>query len=89
MNLKADYKRLYQLWLKEFEQIALTRLTQEDFNYFSKTVNYTKKFELEDKQEVKLQLFFEETSFRHFVPILFLKNSRVKNIKCGFNTSGD
>jgi hypothetical protein len=56
MNLKADYKRLYQHWLKEFEQPALTRLSQEDFNYFSKIVNNIKKFELEDKQKVKLQL---------------------------------
>ena len=46
MNLKADFKRLYQHWLKEFEQITLTRLTQEDFNYFSKSVNYIKKFDI-------------------------------------------
>ncbi len=78
MNLKADYKRLYQHWLKEFEQSALTRLTQEDFNYFSKTVNYIKKFELEDKQKVKIQLL---NSYKENFNFLFTDFLKVRELK--------
>jgi len=78
MNLKADFKRLYQHWLKEFEQITLTRLTQEDFNYFSKSVNYIKKFELEDKQKVKLQLL---NSYKENFNFLFTDFLKIRELK--------
>lgn len=78
MNLKADYKRLYQHWLKEFEQPTLTRLTQEDFNYFSKTFNYFKKFELEDKQKVKLQLL---NSYKENFNFLFTDFLKIRELK--------
>lgn len=78
MNLKADYKRLYQHWLKEFEQSTLTRLTQEDFNYFSKTFNYFKKFELEDKQKVKLQLL---NSYKENFNFLFTDFLKIRELK--------
>ncbi|MBA7499910.1 hypothetical protein ES704_02661 [subsurface metagenome] len=78
MNLKADYKRLYQHWLKEFEQSALTRLTQEHFNYFSKIVNYIKKFELEDKQKVKLQLL---NSYKENFNFLFSDFLKIRELK--------
>jgi len=78
MNLKADYKRLYQHWLKEFEQSTLTHLTQEDFNYFSKTFNYFKKFELEDKQKVKLQLL---NSYKENFNFLFTDFLKIRELK--------
>jgi DNA replication initiation complex subunit (GINS family) len=78
MNLKADYKRLYQYWLKEFEQTALARLTQEDFNYFSKIVNHIKKFELEDKQKVKLQLL---NSYKDNFNFLFTDFLKIRELK--------
>ncbi len=78
MNLKADYKRLYQHWLKEFEQPTLTHLTQEDFSYFSKTFNYFKKFELEDKQEVKLQLL---DSYKENFNFLFTDFLKIRELK--------
>jgi len=78
MNLKAEYKRLYQHWLKEFEQTALTRLSQEVFNHFSKTVNYIKKFELEDKQKIKLQLLNSYEKNFNFLFSDFLKMRELK-----------
>jgi len=78
MNLKADYKRLYQHWFKEYEQTALTRLTQEDFNYFSKTFNYFKKFELEDKQKVKLQLL---NSYKENFIFLYTDFLKIRELK--------
>jgi len=78
MNLKADYKRLYRHWLKEIEQTALTRLTQEDFNYFSKIINYIKRFELEDKQKVKLQLL---NSYKENFNFLFSDFLKIRELK--------
>jgi len=78
MNLKADYKRLYQHWLKEFEQTALVHLTQEDFNYFSKIVNHIKNLELEDKQKVKLQLLNSYIENFNFLFTDFLKIRELK-----------
>ena len=78
MNLKADYKRLYQHWLKEFEQTALTRLTQENFNYFSNVVSHIKKFELEDKQKVKIQLL---KSYKENLNFLFTDFLKIRELK--------
>jgi len=40
MDLKKDYDKLYQHWLKEFEQSELTQLTQELFDEYKKNSNY-------------------------------------------------
>jgi len=78
MNLKPDYKRLYQHWLKEFEQTALAHLSQEDFNYFSKIVNHIKNLELEDKQKVKLQLL---NSYKENFNFLFTDFLKIRELK--------
>ena len=78
MNLNTYYKRLYQHWLKEFEQPTLTRLSQEDFNYFSKIINYIKKFEVEDKQKVKLQLL---NSYKENFKFLFSDFLKIRELK--------
>jgi len=56
MNLKTDYQNLYEHWLKEFEQSELTPLTQENFDYYKKSVDYIAKFELESRQNIENQL---------------------------------
>jgi len=88
MNLKPDYKRLYQHWLKEFKQIALTRLSQEDFNYFSKIVNHIKRFELEDKQKVKLQLLNSYQENFNFLFTDFLKIRELKLLNAALTLQG-
>jgi len=88
MNLKLDYKRLYQHWLKEFEQTALTRLTQEDFNYFSKIVNHIKKFELGNKQKVKLQLLNSYKENLNFLFTDFLKIRELKLLNAALTLQG-
>lgn len=56
MNLKTDYQKLYQHWLEEFEKSELSPLTQENFDYYRKTVDYIANFELEGKQNIEVQL---------------------------------
>jgi DNA replication initiation complex subunit (GINS family) len=88
MNLKPDYKRLYQHWLKEFEQTALAHLSQEDFNYFSKIVNHIKNLELEDKQKVKLQLLNSYKENLNFLFTDFLKIRELKLLNAALTLQG-
>jgi DNA replication initiation complex subunit (GINS family) len=78
MNLKTDYQNLYQHWLKEFEKSELTPLTQEDFEYYRKNVEYITKFELESKQNVEIQLL---ESYKYGFKYLFNDYLKIREIK--------
>ena len=78
MNLKTDYQNLYQHWLKEFEQSDLTPLTQENFDYFRKNIDYINKFELEGGQNIENQLL---KSYKHGFKYLFNDLLKIREIK--------
>jgi DNA replication initiation complex subunit (GINS family) len=78
MNLKTDYQNLYQHWLKEFEKSELTPLTQENFDYYKKTLDYITKFELDGKQEVEIQLL---DSYKHGFQFLFNDFLKIREVK--------
>ncbi len=78
MNLKTDYQKLYQHWLKEFEQSELTPLTQENFDYFRKSVDYITKFELEGRQKVENQLL---KSYKYGFKYLFNDFLKIREVK--------
>jgi DNA replication initiation complex subunit (GINS family) len=78
MNLKSDYQKLYQHWLKEFEQSELTPLTQESFDYYRKNVDYITKFELEGKQNIEIQLL---KSYKYGFKYLFNDFLKIREVK--------
>jgi len=78
MNLKTDYQNLYEHWLKEFEQSELTPLTQENFEYYRKRVDYITKFELESKQNVEIQLL---KSYKLGFKYLFNDFLKIREVK--------
>jgi len=78
MNLKTDYQKLYQHWLKEFEQSELTPLTQERFDYYRKSVDYITKFELEGKQNIEIQLL---KSYKYGFKYLFNDFLKIREVK--------
>ena len=78
MNLKTDYQKLYQHWLKEFEQSELTPLTQESFDYYRKNVDYITKFELEGKQNIEIQLL---KSYKYGFKYLFNDFLKIREVK--------
>lgn len=78
MNLKTDYQKLYQHWLKEFEKSGLTPLTQENYDYYKKTVDYITKFELEGKQNVEIQLL---NSYKDGFKYLFNDFLKMREVK--------
>ncbi len=53
MDLKEDYKKLYQQWYKEFKQIKLTELNQDIFNYYKKALNSINEYKEENSNELK------------------------------------
>ena len=78
MNLKTDYQNLYQHWLKEFEQSDLTPLSQENFDYYRKSVDYITKFELEGKRNVEIQLL---KSYKYGFKYLFNDFLKIREVK--------
>ncbi len=78
MNLKSDYQKLYQHWIKEFEKSELTPLTQENFDYYRKTVDYIAKFELEGKQDIEIQLL---NSYKAGFKYLFNDFLKIREVK--------
>ena len=53
MDLKEDYKKLYQQWYKEFKQIKLTELNQDLFNYYKKALNSINEYKEDNSNELK------------------------------------
>lgn len=78
MNLKADYQNLYQHWLKEFEKSELTPLTQENFDYYRKSVDFITKFDLEGKHHIEKQLLH---SYKYGFKYLFNDFLKIREVK--------
>lgn len=53
MDLKEDYKKLYQQWYKEFKQIKLTELNQDIFNYYKKALNSINEYKEDNSNKLK------------------------------------
>jgi DNA replication initiation complex subunit (GINS family) len=78
MDLKKDYDKLYQHWLKEFEQPELTHLTQEIFDNYKKSISYITKYQIEEKPVVELSLF---NSYKERFTYLFNDFLKIREVK--------
>ncbi|MBY8978903.1 MAG: hypothetical protein KGD72_00800 [Candidatus Lokiarchaeota archaeon] len=78
MDLKKDYDKLYQHWLKEFEQPELTHLTQEIFDNYKKSLNYITQYQIEEKPKVEISLFI---SYKKRFTYLFNDFLKVREVK--------
>ena len=78
MDLKKDYDKLYQHWLKEFEQPELTQLTQEIFDNYKFFFNYITQYQIEEKPKVELSLF---TSYKKGFTYLFNDFLKIREVK--------
>jgi len=78
MDLKKDYDKLYQHWLKEFEQSELTQLTQELFDEYKKNSNSIAQYQIEEKPEVEFSLF---NSYKEQFTYLFNDFLKIREIK--------
>lgn len=78
MDLEKDYNKLYQHWLKEFEQVELTSFSQEDFNNYKKILANIKAFEIDKADNIKLQLY---ESYKKNIDFLFNDLLKIREIK--------
>ncbi len=78
MDLKKDYEKLYQHWLREFQQTELTNLNQEIFNIYKKILNYVNNHK-EDKNYVLKFKVFE--SYKQNLNYLFDDLLKIREIK--------
>lgn len=80
MDLKKDYKKLYQQWHKEFKQIELTELNQDLFNYYKKTLNFIDEYKEDNSNELKDLILNSYKENFNFLFDDFLKLREVKII---------
>jgi len=78
MDLKKDYDKLYQHWLKEFEQPELTHLTQEIFDNYKKSLSHITQYQIEEKPKVEISLF---TSYKKRFTYLFNDFLKIREVK--------
>jgi DNA replication initiation complex subunit (GINS family) len=78
MDLKKDYNRLYQHWLREFERTELTPFTEGIFQAYKKSFNTISNYKLDDKDEIKVQLI---ESYKHNFEFLFNDFLKIREIK--------
>ncbi len=78
MDLRKEYKKLYQHWLKEFQNTDLTAISQEDFNEYKKNLDFINDYQEEEKDEVKDQIF---KSYKDNLNYLFKDFLKIREIK--------
>jgi len=78
MDLKKDYDKLYQHWLKEFEQPELTQLTQEIFDYYKTSLSNITQYQMGEKLKVEISLF---NSYKERFTYLFNDFLKIREVK--------
>ncbi len=85
MDLKRDYEKLYQHWLKEFKQADLADLNQEIFNDYVKIVNFITNHKEEEKDKLKAQVLESYKNNFNFLFNDLLKIRKLKIINSAFS----
>ena len=78
MDIKSEYEKLYQQWLKEFKQIELTPLTKEIYVSYKKSLNYVNNFKLDQDDKIKLDLI---NSYKENFNYIFNDLAKIREIK--------
>jgi DNA replication initiation complex subunit (GINS family) len=78
MDLKKDYEKLYQHWLKEFQQTELTVLNQEIFENYKKIIHYVNNYHEDQKTNLRFQVF---ESYKQNLNYLFDDLLKIREIK--------
>jgi len=78
MKLKRDYSKLYQHWLKEFEEPDLTCLLQEDFDSYKKILAEINVVQVDKTDDIKVQLI---ESYKKNLDYLFNDLLKIREAK--------
>ncbi|MFX0008131.1 MAG: hypothetical protein ACFFA7_01795 [Promethearchaeota archaeon] len=78
MELQKDYEKLYQHWLKEFQNTKLTELNQKEFNEYKKNLDFINNYHEEIKDDLKDQLI---KSYKENMNYLFKDFLKIRELK--------
>ncbi len=78
MELQKEYEKLYQHWLREFQNTALTEFRQEIFTEYKKIVDYINDYQEMDKDELKQRVF---ESYKENLNYLFNDFLKIRELK--------
>ena len=78
MDIKSEYEKLYQHWLKEFRQIELTQLTKEIYGNYKKSLDHINNFKLEQEDKTKLEIL---NSYKENFNFIINDLSKIREIK--------
>jgi len=78
MELQKEYEKLYQHWLREFQNSDLTELTYYNFNEYKKIVDFINDYKEEDKDEVKDAIF---ETYKDNINYLFDDLLKIRELK--------
>ena len=85
MNIKTGYDKLYAKWKEEFQNEKLSLITEEEFNQYKEYHFTLKKYQIDDKDPVKIQIL---KVFRNNFDYIFndlLKLRREKILSAAFS----
>jgi len=57
MDFKSDYESLYQHWLKEFQQVELTKLNQKLFDKYNNLLNSIDNHQENETDNIRFQVY--------------------------------
>jgi len=57
MNIKIEYEDLFQHWLKEYQQVELTKLNQKLFDKYNTLLNSLNKHQENETDSIRFELF--------------------------------
>ncbi len=80
MDLPKDYEKLYEHWLKEFQNTELTALTQKLFKEYKTSCNFINDYQENDKNELKESIIRVYKDNLNFLFNDFLKIREIKII---------
>ncbi|MFX0175329.1 MAG: hypothetical protein ACFE85_03750 [Candidatus Hodarchaeota archaeon] len=78
MDLEKEYNKLYEQWLKEFENVNLTPLSEENFKDYKRIFKDINDYPLNQKEEIKSQLL---DSYKKNIDYLFKDFLRIREVK--------
>ncbi len=78
MDIKNEYEKLYQHWLKEFRQLELTLLPMESFNNYKNAINYVNEFRPNQNEKISNEIL---KSYQENFNFLFNDLLKIREIK--------
>ena len=83
MNIKNEYVKLYQHWLKEYKKKTITPLLEGNLNDYKKCLDFLNEANLDKKEEVKHQKIGSMiiTSYNNNYKFLFKDFLKIREIK--------